>query len=144
MVECMALAAEGAMKGMYPDVRKDLYDSMINELQGSGIPKDRIEAAVRTTMGNGGTTAYASLLSKAMDLLQKDENVFAETKAMICGASNMNMSDEDIEQHRVRTALNASAIRVNDAAISGLNGGHNSEVEALRKKLNFGRFSGRR
>lgn len=138
LVECMALAAEGAIKGMYPEVRKDLYNSLINELQGSGIPVDRIEAAIRTTMGNGGTTAYASLLSKAMDLMKKDDNIFEETKSMICGASNINMSNDDIEQYKIRTALNASSIRINEVSIPSNTSMRDSEVEILRKKLNFG------
>jgi Zn finger protein HypA/HybF involved in hydrogenase expression len=141
LIECMALAADGAVKGIYPDVRKDLNQALCNQLQGNGIPKDRIEAAVHNVLGSGAATVYASLLSKATELMNKPAPILEETKAMILTASvpSYSYKDPSVEEAKVKSVLNASNIQVTDPAISGLKSSIEvNEVGNLRKRLGFG------
>ena len=144
-VECMALAVEGSIKGIYPEVKREIEDSMSNELQGLGLPIERVEAAIRSTMGTGGTTVYASLLAKAVELMKKPSEVFVETKAMITSALDASISSDpvDVEQQRVRQALNASAdMRIATTPIMagaslGSSVNTEDEISEMRKRIRF-------
>lgn len=140
-IECMATVVDGAMKGIYPEVRKDINDAMGNELEGAGLPKERVEAAIRSAMGSGGTTVYATLLAKAVELMKEPETIFAKTKSMIAAAANIVDNTFDEEQQKVRETLNKSSMKIMASTVSMKNGFGNaanqSEVEKMRKRISF-------
>jgi predicted RNA-binding Zn-ribbon protein involved in translation (DUF1610 family) len=140
LIECMALATEGGIKGIYPDINKELRDSMMNELIGSGIPRERVEACVSSILGNNATTLYASILAKAVALLKKPQPVFEETKAMICAANTGSFTAEDAEHHKVRAALNASSMRLLDPSVAEITSSvKDDSVTELKSRLNLRR-----
>lgn len=140
-IECMALAVEGAMKGIYPDLRKSMNDSMCNELQGAGLPYERVQAAVKCTFGSGAcSTIYSSILAKAMELFNKSESNYSETKSIIASAENSNSTPMDDEQMSVRAALNASTMSIVTPSVYGSHSSQSSEVSELRQRLKFSRI----
>lgn len=140
LIECMALATEGGIKGIYPDINKELRDNMMNELIGSGIPRERVEACVSSVLGNNATTLYASILAKAVALLKKPQPVFEETKAMICAANTGSFTAEDAEHHKVRAALNASSMRLLDPSVTEITSSvKDDSVTELKSRLNLRR-----
>jgi hypothetical protein len=113
---------------------------MMNELIGSGIPRERVEACVSSILGNNATTLYASILAKAVALLKKPQPVFEETKAMICAANTGSFTAEDAEHHKVRAALNASSMRLLDPSVAEITSSvKDDSVTELKSRLNLRR-----
>lgn len=138
-IECMALAVDGAIKGVYSDLRQEINASLANDLIGAGLPRERVETAITATLGSGGTTVFASILAKAMDLMRKTPAAYEEAKSMIASTA-LPQSEMDMEQSRVRATLNASAsnnIILGNAAYIDNGPAFNNDVQKMRQKLKF-------
>lgn len=140
LIECMALAVDGALKGVYPQLRKDIADGMTNELIGSGLPRERVTAALASALGNGGMTVFASIIKHAVDLMKKSEPAYNEAKSMIASAQYQDADNFDIERNRVVATLNASSnIVLGNTQVDLGNKPSNfaNDVAKLRERLKF-------
>lgn len=142
-IECMALVVDGAVKGVYPEIRRDIVDAMSNDLVGAGLPKDRVDAAVVATFGNGGTTVYASILAKAVELMRKTPEAYNEAKSMIASAQAPAEIDLDkVEQKEIRAKLDSNSGIILGSSPTYVDNtcGFDNDVSRLRKRLGFNKF----
>lgn len=141
LIECFALATDGALKGVYPDVRNDIYDSFANSLMGYGLPREVIDEAISTNLGAGGNTVFASLLSKAVELMAKTPEAYDEAKSMISAAVSPK-PQIDPERQKVIATLNGQGSNGIVIGNSPVDFGNNQttrveDINKLRERLKF-------
>ena len=106
-IDCLALAVEGASKGVYPDLNTALKAEFVDEITSRGVSTEDAVEIVESSFKAAGTDVFAALISKAQDLYTKGEGAFKEIKATIQASGYITSSkvSDNFEKKELRSRL---------------------------------------
>jgi hypothetical protein len=134
LIDCCQMAVEGGAKGIYSEVTSAIQDSLTSELIASGIPLDRARTAVNNAFALNGSALFGAIIAKAMELFNKSDKVRQEAKAMITSAVGPTFQPYDVDQLKVRAALDKPDLVVTPA-VSLTASTYTPDLLALRREL---------
>lgn len=135
LLKCVAMAIEGATKGVFPEINQELKAAFYEELVARGMLPNRAYEAIEASFSSSAKQFFSAVIAKAMELFHKPENIRQEIKAMIQSSGTISgtaYTPEDFEQMEVQNRLKASFVPVMSNAV-------NSEsVKTLRDQITLG------
>jgi hypothetical protein len=143
---CLALALEGASKGIYPDVYSELKGAFFDELVSRGMEDRDATAAIEASFTSSGSDVFSALIAKATELMYKPKKEFVAIKATIQTAGvvpNANLSGDDLERKLFRERLKEGnipiATREGILTASSSSALAASTINSLRARISLGR-----
>jgi len=139
-LDCMSIAIEGMTRNFYPELNGELKANFYDELKARGIndPEDIIEAS----FDSAGSTVFAALVTKAMELYNKPEEIRAELKTTIFSTSKVKtskVSQEAQEQREFKERLVAANVPVVSTEPILATTFAKASVDDIRGRLNLSR-----
>lgn len=143
--DCLALAVEGAVKGVYPNLNKEIKAAFFDELVARGLTQTKAISAVEAAFIAAGTDMFTALIAKATELLYKKEDMYTEIKATIQSSGTVHkgliVSEDEIDQKEIREKLVAGNLHVQipDSLVdlSTTNPIADKTVQTLRDRISF-------
>lgn len=143
--DCLALAVEGAVKGVYPNLNKEIKAAFFDELVARGLTQTKAISAVEAAFTAAGTDMFTALIAKATELLYKKEDMYTEIKATIQSSGTVHkgliVSEDEIDQKEIREKLVAGNLHVQipDSLVdlSTTNPIADKTVRTLRDRISF-------
>lgn len=148
-LDCVALAIEASAKGIYPELNSELKAAFFDEIVARGITPSRAQEAIEAAFISAGTDVFTAIVSKAMELMNKDGKVLSEIKATVQRAGIVAgapvVTGSDLEEQEVRSKLKAGSIPVTasqsevTSTVSKATPLAKATVDQLRTRLNLGK-----
>lgn len=133
LLQCIAIAIEGMVRNIYPDLNMELKAAFYDEMKARGVgdPAEVVEAAFSIA----GSKVFAAVLSKAMELFNKPEESLSEIKAMVMSSVAVKgaiPSDPEHDELKARlTAGNIPLIPVGERIV------RDAAVSNVRERISF-------
>ena len=116
--DCIALAIEGAAKGVYADLNQDLKASFFDHFVTRGMPESKVQEAIEASFLDSGAISFTAILAKATELMYKKDESYAEIKHMIQASGPIRkVTEQDLESQEVRTKLKAGNLPLSSTEV---------------------------
>lgn len=138
-LDCIAIAIEGAVKGVFPEVGNDLKAGFYDEMVARGMTKGKAIEAIEAAFSGSGKQVFSSVIAKAMELFNKPEPVQNEIKAMLQKSGTVaSFTGEDFEQQELQARLRDGNLPiVGQTPITVMASMRSGSVSHLRTKLSL-------
>jgi|AntAceMinimDraft_10_1070366.scaffolds.fasta_scaffold02816_2 Zn finger protein HypA/HybF involved in hydrogenase expression len=144
-LDCLALSIEGAVKGVYPSLNKQLKAAFFDELVARGLTDSKAISAVESAFTAAGSDVFTALVSKATELMYKKPETYKEIKSTIQSSGTIHgelqISEEDLEQKEVEEKLRAGNINFNPSKnvlpLSVINPIADKTIASYRERISF-------
>jgi len=143
--DCIALTIEASVKGVYPNLNKDLKASFFDELVARGLPESKAQEAIEAAFLSAGTDVFTAIVAKATELMYKSEESYKDLKTTIQSAGVIHgkpsLTEEDIERKDMREKLTAGSVPLsfissNDSVNTPFS---LKSVEKIKQRISFRR-----
>ncbi len=111
-IDCIALAIEGSVKGIYKDLNSELKAAFFDELVAAGTTETKALKAIEASFSSAGSEVFTGIVAKAMELINKPDSSLKEIKSTIQASGMLNISIEDVEKRELGAILTAGNVNI--------------------------------
>ena len=140
-LDALNLAVRGAVKGVYPELLAELKACFFDELVGLGISESLAVEAIENAFEGGSNEVFSAIINKAVELMNKPEEIFAEIKSTIETAGVVRTpikSIEEIERKELKDRLVAGSVPIVNEEPPTVFSGDNL-VDDIRNRIRLSR-----
>ena len=144
--DCLALAIEGASKGVYPDLHRQLKSSFYEEFVTRGFPEDTCVGAIEAAFIGAGPEVFTAIIAKGTELLNKSKSAYKEIKSTIQKAGFVRgvptVTEDDIQHKQLVGKVNNGNVPLE--IVGSISNGvkiplRQKSVDVCREKISFRR-----